>query len=167
MRRPSAPATERDVRSLRTHRAGTLVAIVLAMVLTACAGDDETVDPAEVESLREQVTALTERGAARAQRLEELEATTDRLTRTNPVTRVTEAEREIARLDDTLAVLDEDLAEQNAAILEVEEQLQGTVGELRGQLDSALERIDRVSGQIEDLEIRYLTLRDRLDRVSP
>lgn len=137
------------------------------MVLTACAGGGETVDPAEVESLREQVTALTERDAARAQRLEELEATTARLTRTNPITRVTEAEREIARLGDTLAVLDEELAEQNAAILETDEQLQGVAGELRGQLDDALGRIDRVSGEVEDLEIRYLTLRDRLDRLSP
>lgn len=172
---------ERDLRSLRTRRARTGIAIASALVLTACAGVGESVDPAEVESLREQVTALTERDAARAQRLEELERTTARLTRTNPITRVTKAERELARLVDTLAVLDEELAatvtenEQRDAAAEAatEElagqnaQLQGTLGDLRGQLDTAVGRVDRVSGEIEDLEVRYLTLRDRLDRVSP
>ena len=147
------------------------------MMLTACAGVSENVDPAEVESLREQVATLTERDTAREQRLEELEATTDRLARTSPITRVTAAERELARLVDTLAAFDEelaaaegataDLAEQNAAVAEANEQLQGAVGELQGQMDNAGGRIDRVSGEIEDLEIRYLTLRDRLDRVSP
>ncbi len=178
---PSSPAMERDLRSPRPRRARTRIAIASALVLTACAGVGETVDPGEVESLRGQVTALTERDAARAQRLEELETTTARLARTNPITRVTKAERELALLANTLAVLDEELAEavtaneqRDAAVAGTTEelaqqnaQLQGTLGELRGQLDTAVGRIDRVSGEIEDLEVRYLTLRDRLDRVSP
>lgn len=188
MHPPIAPAVDRDRRSVSRHRALALIVIALVMALTACAGGSGTIDPADVASLREQVTALTERDAARAQRLEELETTTDRLTRTNPVTRVTRAEREIAGLSDTLSVLDErlataiaeneqrdtatadtvaELAEQNAALVEANEQLRGALGELRGQLDTALGRIDRVSGEIEDLEIRHLTLRDRLDRISP
>jgi chromosome segregation ATPase len=162
---------------------------VLAAVLTACGGGDDAaqIDPAELDALRQEVATLTERDTAREERLEELETATERLARSDPSARVTEAERELARLVDTLTSLDEELAtavtdnaqrdaeaatttaelaEQNAALLEANEQLRETVGELSGQLDGARGRIDRVSGEVEDLEIRYATLRDRLDRLG-
>jgi chromosome segregation ATPase len=162
---------------------------VLATVLTACGGGDEAarVDPAELEALRQEVATLTERDIAREERLEELETATERLARSDPSARVTDAERELARLVDTITALDEELAtavtdnaqrdaevatttaelaEQNAALLDANEQLQDTVGDLREQLDGARGRIDRVSGEVEDLEIRYATLRDRLDRLG-
>jgi chromosome segregation ATPase len=170
------------------HRAG-LAALVFAGLLTACGAGDEAaqVDPAELEALRQEVATLTERDIVREERLEELESATERLARSDPSARVTDAERELARVVDTLTALDEELAtavtdnaqrdaevattmaeltEQNAALLDANEQLRTTVGELRGQLDGARGRIDRVSGEVEDLEIRYATLRDRLDRLG-
>ncbi len=188
--RPLPPTTaDRALPAVRAHGPVTGVAIVLAVLLAACAGTEApaAVDPAELDELREQVATLTERDTAREQRLEDMETTTNRLSRADPAARLTETERELARLVDTLTVFDEELAAavtdnerrdaqttetteelagQSAALLEANDQLSETVGELRSQLDSARGRLDRVSGELEDLEIRYETLRDRVDRAG-
>jgi len=188
--RPLPPTTaDRALPVVRAHGPVTGLAIVLAVLLAACAGTEApaAVHPAELEELREEVATLSARDTAREERLEDMETTTDRLSRADPTARLIETERELARLVDTLTVFDEELAAavtdneqrdaqtaetteelagQNAALLEANERLGETVGELQGQLDSARGRLDRVSGELEDLEIRYETLRDRLDRAG-
>lgn len=186
-RPPPAAGPRRSVARSRHPVTGTVIALVV--LLAACGGADPraVVDPAEMDALREEVVALGERDAARQQRLEDLETTVDRLSRADASGRLTEAERELAQLTETLSVFDGELAAavtdneqrdaqtaettgelagQNAELLEANEQLRQTVDELRGQLDAAGGRIDRVSGEIEDLGIRYETLRDRLDRAG-
>jgi chromosome segregation ATPase len=174
---------------MRLHTRPRLLVLALAAGLVACGGIDTSAeqDREELQALREQVETLVERDAQRDTRIEDLELAAERLSRADPSTRITDTERELARVVETLSMLDEELAaavtegaqrdtevaattgelaEQNAALREANDELRATVGELREQLDNARSRVDRVSGEVEDLEIRYETLRDRVDRAG-
>jgi chromosome segregation ATPase len=138
-----------------------LLAAVVAVGLSACAQQDDE----QVEELRAQLVARTEAESALAERLDALEEELAALgADVTTVTRLDDLEDHLARVESSLTVLDDQVADEAAARRSATEDAEAAASDLRSSLASLQEAVDALRGETDELRVLYETLRDRLDR---
>jgi predicted RNase H-like nuclease (RuvC/YqgF family) len=146
---------------VRSHPRSLLLAAVVAVGLSACAQQDDE----QVEELRAELVARTEAESALTERLDALEEELAALgADVSTVTRLDELEDHLTRVESSLTVLDDQVADEAAARRSATEDAEAAASDLRSTLASLQEAVDALRGETDELRVLYETLRDRLDR---
>jgi chromosome segregation ATPase len=137
--------------------------VLLALVLAACGGDQDAQPSADGD--RPALAPLVEeRLAAESElreRIEALEAALEGAPSADG-----SLERRLDELDEALRVLDARFTAEQTERIEIGTRLDEAERDLRASVADVRDALERLRGQLQDLEIRYEVLQERIDRMQ-
>jgi chromosome segregation ATPase len=146
---------------VRSHPRLLLLAVALSVGLAACATEDD----GEVEELRAELVARSEAEDELATRVDALEEELAALGNdVAVVNRLDELDDQLGRLEGTVTVLDDRLADEASARQAATEDAEAAATDLRATIADLQRSIDQLRGETDELRTLYETLRERLDR---
>jgi chromosome segregation ATPase len=146
---------------VRSHPRLLLLAAALSVGLGACATEDD----GEVEELRAELVARSEAEDELATRVDALEEELAALGNdVAVVNRLDELDDQLGRLEGTVTVLDDRLADEASARQAATEDAEAAATDLRATIADLQRSIDQLRGETDELRTLYETLRERLDR---